>query len=153
MKTQDKSNRKECRISTYYAADFLAKVFRSLEDGAALPTQEERCSLKLPGSLPLKDLHIFCLKTYPACYRMTEAGHLLPSSARFLSWGTMSHGRCLTARISVCPNPERECILSDILEKEAPAKYFLSQSQMERLLCKYSPDGKELGCTRREACR
>ncbi len=45
--------------------------------------------------------------------------------------------------ISVFPNPERECILSDILEKDAPEKYYLSQSQMERLLWKLSPERKE----------
>ena len=32
------------------------------------------------------------------CYRMTKAGHLRPSSLRWMTWGTMSHGRCLTAR-------------------------------------------------------
>ena len=74
---------------------------------------------------------------------MTEAGRLQQSSARFQSWGTTSRGRCLTARISVFPNPERECILSDILEKDAPEKYYLSQSQMERLLWKLSPERKE----------
>ena len=50
--------------------------------------------------------------------------------------GTMSHGRCLTARILESPNPARECILSDILEENVPERYFLSQTQMERLLSK-----------------
>ena len=105
--------------------------------------QEGLFSLKSLGLPQLKNLNIFCLRTYPACYRITEAGRLQPSSARFQSWGTTSRGRCLTARISVFPNPERECILSDILEKDAPEKYYLSQSQMERLLWKLSPARKE----------
>ena len=104
--------------------------------------QEGLFSLKSLGLPQLKNLNIFCLRTYPDCYRMTEAGRLQPSSARFQSWGTTSRGRCLTARISVFPNPERECILSDILEKDAPEKYYLSQSQMERLLWKLSPERK-----------
>ena len=89
---------------------------------------------------------------YPACYRMTEAGRLLPSSVRFLTWGTMSRGRFLTARILEFPNPERECILSDILESDAPEKYFLSEKQMQRLLCKLSPDEKETESTPQEVC-
>ena len=144
---QEKSTRRICRISTLFAEDSLVKVFQSQESGAGLPTQEELCSLKSLGLPQLKDLNIFCLRTYPDCYRMTEAGRLQPSSARFQSWGTTSRGRCLTARISVFPNPERECILSDILEKDAPEKYYLSQSQMERLLWKLSPERKETEST------
>lgn len=74
---------------------------------------------------------------------MTKAGHFRPSLLHFLSWGTMSHGRCLTAKISVSPKQERECILSDILESDVPAKYFLSETQMRRLLCSSSADAKE----------
>ena len=139
--------RKINRISTLFAADFLVRHFQLLEGAEVLKIREERCSLKSLGLPPLKDLHICSLKTYPACYRMTEAGRLLPSSVRFLTWGTMSHGRFLTARILESPNPERECILSDILEDDAPAKYFLSEKQMQRLLCKLSPDEKETEST------
>lgn len=83
---------------------------------------------------PLKD-HLFCcLKMFPDCCRMTKAGLLRPSSVRWMSWGTMSHGKSLTARISVSPNPESVCILSDILESDVAEKYYLSQTQMQRLL-------------------
>ena len=104
-----------------------AKAFQSLEKGADLTTQEELCSLKLPESLPLKNLNICCLRTYPDCYRMTQAGRLRPSLVRWTNWGTMSHGRCLTAQILESPNPEKECSLSDFLEKNAPEKYCLSR--------------------------
>lgn len=40
-----------------------------------LKTQEEPCSLKLPESLPLKNLNICCLKMYPDCLTTTKAGH------------------------------------------------------------------------------
>ena len=33
MRTQEQLNREKCRISTYYAEDFLVRVFRSQEDG------------------------------------------------------------------------------------------------------------------------
>ena len=85
---QEKSTPMTYRISTLFAADFLVRHFQLLEGAEALRIREERCSLKSLGLPPLKDLHICSLKTYPACYRMTEAGRLLPSSVRFLTWGT-----------------------------------------------------------------
>ena len=60
--------------------------------------------LKLPGFLKLKDPRILSLKMFPVCYRMTKAGRFAPSSVRFLNWGTMSNGKCLTARISESPS-------------------------------------------------
>ncbi|WP_371722128.1 DNA cytosine methyltransferase [Neglectibacter sp. X4] len=45
------------------------------------------------------------------------------------------------------PNPARECILSDILEENVPAKYFLSQRQMERLLSKSYQGRRDGGST------
>ena len=126
---QEKSNPMIYRISTLFAADFLVRHFQLLEGAEVLKIREERCSLKSLGLPPLKDLHICSLKTYPACYHMTEAGRLLPSSVRFLTWGTMSHGRFLTARILESPNPEmarqegdgqaeRDCGERDILRTE-----------------------------------
>ena len=148
--TQQKSTQTICRISTLFAEDSLVKLFHSLDEGQVSTMQGEHFSLRLLESQPLKDLHIFSLKTYPACCRMTGAKRLQPSSARFLSWGTMSAGKCLTARISVFPKPEKECILSDILEKNAPEKYFLSERQMERLLSKLSLDEKGTESTLQE---
>ena len=100
---QEKSTRQICRISTLFAEDSLVKVFQSQESGAGLPTQEELCSLKSLGLPQLKDLNIFCLRTYPGCYRMTEAGRLQQSSARFQSWGTTSRGRCLMSQTMPSP--------------------------------------------------
>ena len=99
-------------------------------------------SLRLPGSLPLKDLNICCLKMFPDCYRMTTAGHLRPSSVRWMSWGTMSHGRSLTARIVASPKPERECSLSDFLDPNVPAEFCLSRSQIQKLLSNAYPGEK-----------
>lgn len=45
---------------------------------------------------------------------MTEAKHLRPSSACFLSWGTMSRGKRLTARISVFPNPAKDARIAEL---------------------------------------
>lgn len=142
-----KSTQTSYPISTLYAEASLAKAFQSLEKGADLTTQEELCSLKLPESLPLKTLNICCLRTYPDCYRMTQAGRLRPSLVRWTNWGTMSHGRCLTAQILESPNPEKECSLSDFLEKNAPEKYCLSRTQIQKLLYNAYPDGRAAECT------
>ena len=123
------------------------KVFHKLEKGVDSPIQGELCSLKLPELPPLKNLNICCLKTFPDSYRMTQAGRLRPSSARWMSWGTMSHGRCLTVQIIMSPNPEKECILSDFLEKNAPAEYCLSQTQIQKLLFSAFPEKKETEST------
>ena len=114
---QEKSTQPRCRISTLFAEASLARPFQSLEEGTALPTPEEPCSLRSLESLKPKDLAICSLRMFPACYRMTGAGRLRSSSTRWMSWGTTSHGRCLTAKISAFPNPAIACTLSDrILE-------------------------------------
>lgn len=90
---------------------------------------------------------LFCLKTYPDCYRMTKGGPSPSSSGRFLGWGIMSNGKCLTARILASPNHGSACSLSGILERDVPAKYYLSSAQMERLLYKSSEARKARAST------
>ncbi len=62
--------------------------------------------------------------------------HSKPSSARLMSWGMMSSGKCLTAKISACHKTESGCSLLDILEpaSSVPDKYFLSDKATKRLL-------------------
>ena len=142
MKMPPRSTPEPYRISTFFAEDSHARLFQLLESGVDLTTLEEPFSLKLPESLPLSD-HLICsLKMYPVCYRMTKAGHLRSSSIRWMNWGMMSAGRCLTARILVFPNPERECSLSDFLERCVLAKYCLSRNHILRLLSKSCPEVK-----------
>ena len=140
--TQEQSNQNECQILIYSVQDFLARHSLSPESEKDLQMQEELSFLKLPGFLKLKDPRILSLKMFPVCYRMTKAGRFAPSSVRFLNWGTMSNGKCLTARISESLSPEKECILSDILMKDVPEKYYLSPEQTRRLLFKSSQAAK-----------
>ena len=116
----------------------IIRAFQSLESEGDLKMPEELCSLKSLGLPPIKNLNICSLKTFPDSYRRTAAGRLRPSSLRFRNWGTMSHGRCLTAQISVFPKPEKECFLSAVLEKNAPERYYLSPNQIQKLLFKSS---------------
>ena len=108
---------------------------------------EERCSLKSLGLPALKDLAFCSLKTFPDSFRMTGAGRLRPSSVRWMNWGIMSHGRCLTAQISEFPNSAKECCLSDILEKNPEAKYYLSRKQTQKLLSKGLAGVRVIGFT------
>ena len=91
--------------------------------------------------------NIFYLKMFPVCLTMTKGGLLRKSSLRYQTWGMVSNGRCLTARISVFPKPGKECTLSDILTKDVPEKYYLSQSATLRLLSKSLAEIRDKECT------
>ena len=103
--------------------------------------QEALSSLNWPEWLKKNDRRIFSLKTCLGSFRMTEAGHLVSSSPRFMTWGIMSNGLCLTANILESLNQDGGCSLSDILIPDAPGKYFLSLEQMQKLLYRSSMDG------------
>ena len=105
--TQEQSKQTECQTLIFYVQDFLARHSLSPESEEDLQMPEELCS-----------------------------SSFTPSSVRYLSWGMVWNGKCLTARILESPNPESGCILSDILIEDVPEKYYLSQQQMERLLFK-----------------
>ena len=139
-----------CRTSTSCAEDSPAKHFLSLAAEGALKMPEVLSSLKLPDWLKPNDRRIFCLKTYRDCYRMTAAGRLLPSSPRFMTWGIMSNGLCLTANISESRNQDEGCSLSAILIPDAPEKYFLSSEMMRKLLYNSSEAPKATGSTTRQ---
>ena len=150
--TQEQSKLNECRTLIFCVQDFLARHSLSPESEEDLQMPKELCSSRLPDWLQTSDLRISSLKMFPDCFRMTKAGRFTPSSVRYLSWGMVWNGKCLTARILESPNPESGCILSDILIEDVPEKYYLSQQQMERLLFKsrqgeriYKAEG--LSCT------
>ena len=143
--TQEQSNQNECQILIYSVQDFLARHSLSPESEKDLQMQEEPSFFFFSCFLKLKDPSILFLKIFPVCFRMTRGGHFAPSSVRFRNWGTMSNGKCLTARISESPKQENGCILSDILISDVPEKYDLNQKQMEQLLFKSGQEarGKE----------
>ena len=104
-------------------------------------------SLNWPDWLKPGSLRICCLKMYPACYLMTEGGHLRQSSTRWIDWGMVWNGNVLTAKISASPSQETACTLSDILMSDVEEKYFLSPKQQEQLLFKSTEDRKESAST------
>lgn len=152
--TQEKSYPNSYPISTLWSEDSPFSPSQSPEQEKDLTIQEERCFSRLLELLPLKNLSISTSKTFPVCLTMTQAKHLKPSTAHWMSWGMMCAGRYLTAKISEFPNHEIECSLSDILEDNVPEKYYLSRKQAEKLLYKEKPtqgeriySSKGLSCT------
>ena len=142
-------NQNECRILSCSVQDFLVRHSLSPESEKDLQMQEEPSFSRLPGFLKLKDPSILSLKMFPVCFRMTRGGHFAPSSVRFRNWGTMSNGKCLTARISESPKQENGCIFrcaGKILPEPETNGAALVQiragSQGKRV---YSPKG--LSCT------
>ena len=113
-------------------------------------TPEALSSLRLPDWLKPGDLRTCCLKMFPACSRMTKGGRLLSSSPRWMSWGIMSSGQCLTAPISTSPNQGSGCSLSAILIPDAPEKYFLSSEMTQKLLYKSSAGRRDRESTTRK---
>ena len=116
----------------------ITRRFLQLAGGKDLKMQEVLSSLNWPEWLKRRGLCIFFLKTCLGSFRMTEAGRLASSSPRFMTWGIMSNGLCLTANILESLNQDGGCSLSDILIPDAPEKYFLSSEQTEKLLYKSS---------------
>lgn len=58
---------------------------------------------------------------------------LRPSSLRWMNWGTMSRGKCLTTQIILSPKTGKECFLSDFLETDVPDRYWLSEMQTQEI--------------------
>ena len=108
--TQEQSKQSECQTLIFCVQDFLARHSLSPESEEDLQMPEELCSSRLPDWLQTSDLRISSLKMFPDCFRMTKAGRFTPSSVRYLSWGMVWNGKCLTARILESPNPENGCI-------------------------------------------
>lgn len=147
MMTQEKLYPNSYPISTFWSEDSPVSPSQSREQEKDLTIQEERCFLKLQELLPLKNLSISSSKMFPVCLTTTQAKHLKQSSIHWMNWGMMYVGRYLTAKISEYRNHEIECTLSDIIEDNVPAKYYLSRKQAEKLLYKEKPTQGERICS------
>ena len=115
--------------TTSSVRDFLAKLSVLLGSEEDLTILEAHSSLKSAESLGLKELRIYSLRTSKDSSPMMKGVHSKPSSERWMSWGMMSSGRCLTAKTSESRRPGSERSLSQILEDNPDPKYFLSEKQ------------------------
>lgn len=119
--TQPESTPMNSPRSISSAADFLANHSPSAESDGDLTTQEVRSFMKSCAWLKPGCLNIFCLKTCRGFSTTTAGRPSALSSERYMSWGIVSNGACLTARISESRIKGDGCILSDILIKDCPA--------------------------------
>ena len=145
MKLVAEAQLRQREIGFDYPEFRITRRFLQLAGEKDLKMQEALSSLNWPEWIKKNDRQIFSLKTCLGSFRMTEAGRLVSSSPRFMTWGIMSNGLCLTANILESPNPENGCSLSDILIPDAPEKYYLSSAQVEKLLYKSSEGRKTPG--------
>ena len=130
--------------------DSLVSRFQSAAEDSALLIQEVLSFMRSSEWLKPGDLLIFCSKTSQG-FSITKGGKLSELSLpRFMSWGILLNGVCLTARISESRSKEGGYILSDILIADCPEKYFLSPRAMERLLSKLYPEDKDSESTHRK---
>jgi len=77
--------------------------------------------------------------------------HSEPFSETWPSSGMGTRGVCWTASTSEYPRDAAVCSLSDILEPEVDAKYFLSPKACRGILRRAEKRGKELPCLLRQA--
>ncbi len=113
---------------------FLAKPFLSQADDWDLRTLEALSSLSLLD-VPRKFNHlIYFLRTSRGYSVTTRDGRTPQSSIRWMNWGIMSNGKCLTVKISAFPKTGSGSFLSDILESEVSDQYFLSEDKVAQLI-------------------
>ena len=134
MKISEILTQTDLQILICWSEGFRASRFQSQAKDSESPTKEAIFSLNLPEFLKIKDLAIFCLRTYPDSWGLTR-GELLPKSLkRFANWGTAWNGVCITAPI-ICPKSEREY---NVLELIVPVKYWLSEEATAKIAGKLS---------------
>ena len=114
--TQPESTPMNSPRSISSAADFLANHSPSAESDGDLTTQEVRSFMKSCAWLKPGCLNIFCLKTCRGFSTTTAGRPSALSSERYMSWGIVLNGACLTARISEFPKPEKADIKSQLLQ-------------------------------------
>ena len=127
MRTSQKSITEACRILICSLEARHAKAGHVQDSEKALRMIEEICSSNTFVSLKPKDPSILWLKMSEGCLVIRRGEATKSSLKRFANWGIAYADVCLTAQISALPKTGKERILSGILEKDAPSKYWLSE--------------------------
>ena len=127
MRTSQKSITEQCRILTCSLEVRHAKAGHMQDSEKGLRMTEEICSSNILEYLKPKNPSILWLRMLPDCLVIRRGEATESSLKRFANWGIACAGVCLTAQISELPKTGKECILWDILEKEVPSKYWLSE--------------------------
>ena len=113
---------------------FLASRSLLLGNVEGLMTPEEHCFLKSQGFSETKDPDVYYSKTLKAYYLMTVEKLSKPYLKHSPTLGIELNGRYLILKTSEFRRTGNECSLSDILEDQVDDKYFLSDSNVEKLI-------------------
>ena len=119
---------------TLFVEDSPVKPLALQENAEDFQILEELCFSRSQEPLKKSNHGCYCLRMSEGYYLTRKGRHLLPSYPRWMNWGTMRNGKCLTQKIMESPSTENECTLLDILEENVEEKYFLSEEQTKRLL-------------------
>ena len=134
METLQNSKLPTYQILNCWLEDSRVKRFLLQEREEGLMTPEELSFLKLHGFAETKDPHIYYSKTLKVYYLTTRE----KLSREFLKfspvWGIMLAGRYLTVKTMEYPKIEKGYLLKDILEKDVPTKYYISEERKKNLL-------------------
>lgn len=123
-----------CQSASDTVSVFRVRLSQLLESDEVSKTQEALFSLKSCDLLKSDTLQYYSPKTLQDFSITKKDAPSKSSSKRWQSWGILSNGKCLTAKISECHKTGEGSSLLDILEKEVDEKYFLSQIAVDRLL-------------------
>ena len=134
--TSPKSTQQTSLLSTSCVEDSPVSLFQLLEKGRVSRILEVLYSLNCVGSHRRKDLDCFSLKMSKGSLVTMKGRPLEQSSARWMNWGMMRNGRCLTVRTMVSPRTGKGCSLSGILEPNdcVDEKYFLSEKAIKGII-------------------
>jgi len=132
--TLGESIQKKYPLMISFVEDFHAKRLVLRARGKVSKTLVERYSSRYAELRNITDLACYSSKTSKAYLAMMEAEPSQQSSTLWKNWGTGGNTRFLTANISGSPRIEKEFLSLDILEKDAPAQYFLSQNAIKYLI-------------------
>ena len=133
MRTSQKSITEVCRILICSSADRAASPSASRGAEKLLRMTEETSFSTISKSLKPSSPVTLSLKTYPICLVYRRGNVSESSLKRFLNWGIVCAGECLTLPDSGYRSQEEGCSLSDILETDVPQKYWLSEEMMRKI--------------------
>src|SRR3990172_3613533 len=129
---------------TLFAVDSPARMSPLQESGRALLESEADYGSSLQELLTNLSRSGLLSRMSPVFYPATKE-NILPSS--FNGWrnaGMALPGGCLTLSISEFPNDADVCSLSEVLETEAPQKYYLSPRAAHGIIRRAEKRGKKL---------
>jgi len=119
-------------ILNYLPVDSHARLSQSLESVKDSRTQGELFSLKSAEYLKLRNPDGFYLRTLKGFLAMIKDAHSKSSYPRWMNWGLMCNGKCLTLRLSYPKTAKGS--LSSVLEEKVDEKFYLSDRYIKKML-------------------